>query len=52
MTRQPTALGYRLLADAYDKLDEPELARRQRALGLELATAGGATHQTFLPAPR
>ena len=52
VTRQPTALGYRLLADAYDKLDEPELARRQRALGLELATAGGAIHQTFLPAPR
>lgn len=39
VARQPSAFSYRLLAETYEKLDEPELARRQRALGLDLATA-------------
>lgn len=50
LARQPTALGHRLLADAYDKLGESELARRARAQGLELATSGSASPVTLLPA--
>ncbi len=46
--RHPTALGHRLLAEVYDRLDEPALAQRQRALGLELATGGAGA---LLPAP-
>ena len=49
VARQPTALGHRLLADAYDKLGESDLARRARAQGLDLATSGNAT-VTLLPA--
>lgn len=49
LARQPTALGHRLLADAYDKLGESELARRARAQGLELATSGASTSVTLLP---
>jgi len=52
VTRQPSAIGYRLLADVYDKLGEPELARHQRERGLELATATSAGRRAFLPAPR
>jgi HemY protein len=48
IARHPTALTHRLLADVYDRLDEPALAQRQRALGLELATAGASA---FLPSP-
>lgn len=39
LARHPSTLGHRLLADVYDRLEEPALAQRQRALGLELATA-------------
>jgi HemY protein len=48
IARHPSALGHRLLADVYDRLDEPVLAQRQRALGLELATGGASG---LLPAP-
>ncbi|MSQ66738.1 MAG: hypothetical protein EXR83_00890 [Gammaproteobacteria bacterium] len=36
---RPVAAGYRLLAEVCDGLGEPALAQRQRALGLECATA-------------
>ena len=48
LAHHPSALAHRLLADVYDRLDEPALAQRQRALGLELATAGA---NALLPAP-
>jgi len=48
LAHHPSALAHRLLADVYDRLDEPALAQRQRALGLELATAGS---NVLLPAP-
>jgi len=48
IARHPTTLAHRLLADVYDRLDEPALAQRQRALGLELATAGASA---LLPPP-
>jgi HemY protein len=47
IARQPSTIAHRLLADVYDRLDEPALAHRQRALGLEFATAGGSA---LLPA--
>ena len=50
VARQPSALAHRLLADAYDKLGEPELARRARAQGLELATHTATPSITLLPA--
>ncbi|MSR14728.1 MAG: hypothetical protein EXR86_09245 [Gammaproteobacteria bacterium] len=38
LARAPSALGYRLLADAAEHLNEPALATRQRQLGLDFAT--------------
>lgn len=48
IARQPTALAHRLLAEVYEHLDEPALAQHQRALGLDLATAGP---HALLPGP-
>jgi HemY protein len=39
LARRPLAIGYRLLADVCESLGEPQLAQRQRILGLECATA-------------
>lgn len=50
VARAPTPATQRLLADTYDKLGEPELARRARAQGLELATSRAAPSATLLPA--
>jgi HemY protein len=49
VARQPSALGHRLLADAYDRLGESELARRARAQGLDLATSTANATGTLLP---
>jgi len=51
IARHPTAVAHRLLADVHDRLDEPALAQRQRALGLELATAHAPGAGTLLPSP-
>jgi len=48
--RQPSATTQRLLADTYDRLGEPELARRARAEGLDLATSTPPPTATLLPA--
>lgn len=50
VSRQPNAATQRLLADTYDRLGEPELARRARAQGLELATSTPPPTATLLPA--
>ncbi len=50
VARQPSAVTQRLLAEAYERLGEPELARRARTQGLELATSGATPAVTLLPA--
>ncbi len=50
LARLPSAATQRLLADTYDRLGEPELARRARAQGLELATSTPPPAATLLPA--
>ncbi|MGE3774802.1 MAG: heme biosynthesis HemY N-terminal domain-containing protein [Gammaproteobacteria bacterium] len=50
VARQPSAATQRLLADTYDRLGEPELARRARAQGLDLATSTPPPTATLLPA--
>ena len=47
LAAQPSALIYRLLAEVYERLNEPSSAARQRQLGLDLATG----MPTALPAP-
>lgn len=48
LAKAPTALGHRLLAEAFDHLDDPAAAARERRRGLDLVTGGG---RPALPAP-